>query len=328
MRKKFFKLSDKQSEVRIVAEIGNSDVVHCGIFALDEIIGFKPGYPVFIGGAPHSGKTEMGLEWLVNLSILRGYKHFCYLGEGGSIEHVFIELMHKFLQKPYKYATESEKAQAEYFINEHFVIANDDLDFMVSGFYEAVTEAEKEYKIKFDTTFFDPFNDIEEELLKFNGREDKFLAYALKEVRKSSKANKRIDFVVNHIAGIKAMIDTETKQRYFPPALQDEWAGGRTWWRRAFLMVLIYRPPQFLKDENGKNWEANETHVICQKAKPKGIAKLGRVSVFWDWKKSRYYCMNGNQTLYSCQTPDSEREASKHVLNPNKNFESEREVYV
>lgn len=320
MSKRYYKFSDKQSDVRRFSEIGNTDVIRCGLVALDEIIGFKKGFPVFIGGAPHSGKTEMGVEWMVNLSIKRGFKWFGYFGEGGSVEAVFLEIMHKYLGKPYSFATESEKVQAEYFADQHFIIANDDLDYMIGGFYDAVSDAELEYNIKFDGTFFDPFNDIEEELLKFNGREDKFLAYALKEVRKSSKKNKRIDFVVNHIAGIKPMIDQETKNRYFPPALQDEWAGGRTWWRRAFLMVLIYRPPAFLKDANGKNFEPNETHVICQKAKPKGIAKLGQVSVFWDWKKNRYYCYEGNQQLYSCETIESINKDIKSVLSPSKDF--------
>lgn len=322
MAKKFFKLSDKQSEVRNLSSIGNKDVIRCGISALDEIIGFKKGYPVFIGGAPHSGKTEIGLEWLVNLSILKQFKWFCYFGEGGSIESMFLEIMHKYLGKPYAYATESEKAQAEYFANEYFVIANDDLDYMIGGFYTAVSEAEKEYSIKFDGTFFDPFNDIEEELLKFSNREDKFLAYALKEVRKSSKFNKRIDFIVNHIASIKAMIDAETKNRYYPPAMQDEWAGGRTWWRRAFLMVLIYRPPAFLQDQNGRNYEKNETHVICQKAKPKGIASLGQASVYWDWKKNRYFSVMPNgQILYSCETPESiQHNIGQPKIQPSKDF--------
>ena len=171
---------------------------------------------------------------------------------------------------------------------------------MITGFYDCVLEAEKELGIKFDGTLFDPFNDIEEELIKFNGREDKFLAYALKEVRKSSKSNKRIDFIITHIADVRAVTDKEGN-RYMPAALPNEWSGGRTWWRRAFLMILVYRPPTFLKDENGKNYEENETLIICQKAKPKGIAKLGKKSIFWDWKKNRYYNYVNGQILYSCE---------------------------
>jgi hypothetical protein len=300
MSAKYFTLSQKLNSVRKVAEIGNKDVVKTGIASLDDIIGLKKGYPVFIGGAPHAGKTEVGLEVLINLSIEKGYKWFCYLGEGGTTENIFLELLHKFLGKPYLYAEGKEKVNAEYFIETHFVIANEDLDFMITGFYDAVLEAEKELDIKFDGTFFDPFNDIEEELQKFNGREDKFLAYALKEVRKSSKKHNRVDFVVTHVADIRAVTDKEGN-RYMPAALPNEWSGGRTWWRRAFMMILVYRPPSFLKDENGRNYEENETLIYCQKAKPKGIGKLGKRSIFWDWKKNRYYSYLNGQMLYSCE---------------------------
>lgn len=319
---KYFQLSNKINEIKIVSEVGNSDVVRCGLASLDEIVGFKKGFPVFIGGAPHSGKTEIGLEWLMHLSIQRKYKWFCYLGEGGSVEDVFLELMFKYLKKPYKWASESEKVQAEYFVNEHFVIANDDLDFMIGGFYDAVTEAENELGIKFDGTFFDPFNDIEEELTKFNGREDKFLAYALKEVRKSSKKHKRIDFVVNHIADVKAIQDKDSGNFYMRAALANEWSGGRTWWRRAFLMFLIYRPPTFLKDSNGMPYAENETHVYCQKAKPKGTCKMGRRSVFWDWQKNRFYCYQEAQRLESGETLNDyiPKGITESAMKPNNDF--------
>jgi hypothetical protein len=302
---KYFKLSQKINSVKQVSEIGNKDVYSIGINVLDGMIGVKKGYPVFIGGAPHSGKTEFSLEILINLSIERNYKWFCYLGEGGTTENIFLELLHKYLGKPYSYADNKEKLHAEMFIDEHFVIANEDVDFMITGFYDAVIEAEKEFDIKFDGTLFDPFNDIEEELQKFNGREDKFLAYALKEVRRQSKQYKRIDFVVTHVADVRAVTDKEGN-RYMPAALPNEWSGGRTWWRRAFLMILVYRPPVFMNNENGEPYKENETIIYCQKAKPKGIGKLGKKSIFWDWKKNRYYSFAENgQMLYSCEKLES-----------------------
>lgn len=320
---KYFKLSEKIQDVRRISEIGNSDVVRCGLCSLNDTVGFKKGYPVFIGGAPHSGKTEIGLEWLLNLSITKGWKHFCYLGEGGSPEECFNELLHKYLGKSYKNSDEKDRKRAEGFIGDHFIIANDDLDFMIGGFYEAVTECETDLGIKFDTTFFDPFNDIEEELMKFANREDKFLAYALKQVRVSSKKNKRVDFVVTHISDIKAIQDPKSKEFYMRPALPNEWAGGRTWWRRAFLMVLIYRPPVFMVDENGVPPEENETWVYTQKAKPKGIARLGKRSVFFDRDKNKYYAKNKNgQQLYSCQSIE---DITYKPLFPNQGFAIEAE---
>ena len=313
---KYFKLNHKINELKAFAEHGHKDIKSCGLSSLDSIFMLKKGYPLFIGGAPYSCKTEFCFEVLINTSILYGWKHFIYCGEGGNVEHIYAELLHKYLQKPYQYADSKDQFHAEYFISEHFIIANHDNDFTISEFYETVNEAEKEYNIKFDTTVFDPFNDIKEELEKFGGREDKFLADVLKQVRISSKANNRIDIVLNHIADVKAQVTPEGV-RYLPAALANEWAGGRTWWRRAFTMILVYRAPICLKDPQGMPYAENETHIIIQKSKPKGIGKVGKASIFWDWKKNRYYSFNGNQLLYSCENLES---IKQEPLQPSTDF--------
>lgn len=310
---KYFKLHQKINEVKAFAEVGNSDVKSTGIPILDGFIGLKKGYPVFVGGAPHSGKTEFTLEILINTSIIYGWKHFIYCGEGGNIEHIYYELLHKYLGKQYKYADEKDKLSAEYFIDNHFIICNHDLDFTIEEFYTAVDECEKDLNIKFDTTCFDPFNDIKDETDKFGGREDKYLAHALKQCRISSKKNKRIDILVTHIADVRAVIDKDGN-RYTPHAMPNEWAGGRTWWRRAFLMLLVYRPPTCLKDSQGMPFAENETHIYVQKAKPKGIAKMGLKSIFWDWQRNRYWCYMDGQKVYSCEQPKVK------PLEPSKDF--------
>ena len=310
---KYYKLEHKLNELKTFTEQGHKDIKSTGLSVLDSILMLKKGYPIFIGGAPYSGKTEFCFEILINTSILYGWKHFIYCGEGGNVEHIYSELLHKYLEKPYQYAEGKDQINAEYFISEHFVIANHDNDFTIKEFYDTVEEAEKEYGIKFDTTTFDPFNDIKEELERFGGREDKFLADVLKQVRVSSKINNRIDIVLNHIADVKA-ITLPDGSRYTPAALANEWAGGRTWWRRAFTMILVYRAPICLKDNNGMPYAENETHIIIQKSKPKGIGKTGKASIFWDWKKNRYYCYNGSQQLYSCQKIED------YKLQPNKDF--------
>lgn len=300
---KFYRLQDTTSKLTELRQKGTTKGVSCGFTTLDDYFTLKKGYPIFIAGAPFSGKTEFTLEVLLNTSLRYGWKHFIYTGEAGDVEYIFAELISKFCQKPFEKnnnfaMTESEKTQAEMFINEHFIVANIDNDYTVAGFLDTVLEAEKEFNINFDTTLFDPFNDIKDELELYGGREDKYLADALKQIRISSKNNKRIDILINHIADVRAVADKDTGNRYMPPALPNEWAGGRTWWRRGFQMLLIYRPPTFLKNENGEPFEANETQIFIQKSKPKGVGKLGVVSLFWDWKKNRYYEKSATGNVY------------------------------
>lgn len=278
----------------------------------------------------NSGKTEFVFEILVNTSILYGWKHFIYCGEGGNIEHIYNELIQKYLCKLYKYADEKEKLQAEYFISEHFILANHDNDYSIEEFNELANKCERELNIKFDTTTFDPFNDAKDESEKFKGRDDKYLAYVLKVARISSKKNNRIDILVNHVADIAPKIDKDSDESYLPPALPTQWSGGRTWWRRAFTMILIYRPYTFRKDANGKNYEANETHVIVQKAKPKGVGAIGQASIYLDLIKNRFYCYDNGQILYSCEKAkdyESNKAIKDYTIGQNK-LNDELEVNI
>ena len=310
----FFKLENKRNEIRLFAENGLKDVVSTGLSCLDPMFMLKKGYPLFIAGAEGEGKTEFLFEILINTSITQKWKHFIYCGEGGNVEHIYNELLQKYLQKPYKWATEREKLDAEMHINEHFIIANHDHDFTFDMFYELVEKTEKELNIKFDTTSFDPFNDFDDE-----DADQKYLSRVLKKIRVSSKKNNRIDILVNHVADIKPVWDKDEKKQYIPPAMTSQWAGGKMWARRGFTMILVYRPPTFLKDRNGMPFAENEAHIYCQKAKPKGIGKASKTeykSIFWDWKRNRYYSFYGSQILYSLETISE----FQPKLEPNKDF--------
>jgi hypothetical protein len=306
---KYYTLKDKANDLGTLREAGHAKGLSCGLHSLDPFFSLLKGFPVFLAGAPHAGKTEFLFEILINTSKKYGWKHFMYPGEGGDATDVFAELCSKWVGKPYlkgsNCMTESERTYAEQMINEHFVLCDTDEDLTIDEFYVRVALAERELNVKFDTTSFDPWNDVKEELQLFGNREDKFLAYALKKVRTSSQRNKRIDFLVNHIADVTPLIDKGTGMRYNPPAFPSEWAGGRTWHRRAFQMLMIYRPPTFLTDINGIPYASNEAHVYIQKSKPKGVGKLGTVPIWYDWKKNSYYYKDElSNELFAWQTKD------------------------
>ena len=290
---KYFKASHLKKELESVVKAGHPRGEFTGFKPLNEIFTLKKGYPLFIAGLPHAGKSEFVLEVLLNTSVRYGWKHFIYSGESGSVAEIISELAHKLISKPYRDGTfamtEKERLIAEMFINDHFVFMDTDMDFTVSEFYQFVQEAEQEYGFKFDTTTIDPFNDVKEELSEYGGREDKWLRRELKRIRIMSKKNNRIDILVNHVADIKPVYDKDSNAQYTPVPLPSQWAGGRTWHRRAFTMLVVYRPAIFMKNENGEPYLENETLIINQKAKPKGTGKIGRASLFFDWKKNRYY---------------------------------------
>ena len=317
----YHKSEHKTSELNKLRTSGWVKGESTGFINIDESFTLLKGYPIFFAGAPHSGKTEVVMEILLNTSVLHGWKHFVYLGENGDVEEIIADLCHKYICKPFKeqsgYAmSETERAQAEMFIGEHFVFLDDEKDMTLTEYYEEVEMAEKEYGIKFDTTLFDPFNDAVDESGAMGGTHH-FLNRELKMVRKVSKANKRIDILINHIADVATIVDKDTGNAYLRPALPNEWNGGRTWWRRGFLMLLVYRPPAWLKDENGMEYGENVSLLMVQKAKPKGIATYGSTTrLFWDWKYNRYYWKDTHGTRQFA----FEINKPKETLQPNTDF--------
>lgn len=273
-----------------------------GYDVLEERVTFRLGYPVWIAGSPYSGKTELLMQLMLNLSTLYGFKGVIYLGETGEPQDIIAELCWKYMGKPYKKRiseheenrfamSEDDRFRAELFIDEHFVILSD-LDFKdgftMTNFYKKVKEVEKE-KGKIHFTAIDPVNYLSKTDFD-NKRDDIYLEQALRHSINEGKENKRINFLVNHVTKIQTIFDKDSKQRYTPPALPNEWANGQVWHRMAYQMLYCYRPPLFLLDSNNQPiYEENQSIIINQKAKPKGISKLGESSIFWDWKTNRYY---------------------------------------
>lgn len=261
-----------------------------GLQCLDEI--YKPvkGFPLFVAGSPHHGKSEFTLELALSLCLNEKFKVCAYLGEAGNIEIAIAEICSKIAGKPYtgKFAmSESELMFAHTFVSEHFTFI--DLEtFKIKEFYTEVEKAQDELGYTFDVTILDPFNDATNQTSEHGGTHI-WLEEDLKFIRQQSKKYNRLDIVVNHIGDTTFMVDKETGNRYSPPALPSEWAGGRVWHRRAFTMLLVYRPPRWLKDENGQEYGENKTIIYNQKAKPKGTGKIGIAVIEWDFKKNRYF---------------------------------------
>ena len=304
----YYKPSTQAQEANKLRERAVLGGYYCGYESLDKIYQAKPGYPLFIAGAPHSGKTELVQQLLINWSIAYGWKHFVYFGESGSGAEVIAELAFKYIGKPYRkmklvdgeavvdpYAmNESERVSAEAFIDEHFVILDLEGDkatqtsLTLEQFYQEKHKAQQEYGITFNTSVGDPYNDFDMDLQKHGGREDLYLKDALRNVRIESKKNNSIDILLNHVASLPPQ-KSQSGKWFSPPAMPNQWAGGQTWHRRAFTMLLVYRPPEGEESPvTGLLYASNQTQVINQKAKPKGSGSLGVADLYFDWKTNNF----------------------------------------
>tara|TARA_Y100000401_G_scaffold52263_1_gene41022 strand:- start:2706 stop:3650 length:945 start_codon:yes stop_codon:yes gene_type:complete len=301
-----FRPQERSLEVDLIRTNSIQGGVSTGFERLDEYFSIKRGYPITIAGEPYHGKTQFVKQLLVNLSRLHGFNHAVYLGEDGCVEEIILEIAEIYLKKPLRVkdkkgniregvADAFEREEAMQFVDKHFrIVSPDDADitsFDIETFYKWVEDYEREYNYKFDTTVIDPWNDLELNINSKQGREDLLIADGLKLVRQSSKQNNRTDIIITHIAARFAKHRSERGIRYATPAEANEYAGGQSWKRRSFQMLLVYRPPSpdtlkigRVKIETNKG----ETWLIIQKSKPKGVGQLGRCSLYYNTKTQNY----------------------------------------
>lgn len=270
-----------------------------GFKCLNQFITFKPKYTTYILGFPRAGKTEFHLEILFNLTEKYQQKHALMSPEIGGVEDVIAELISKHLRRPffknsYNAPTEKEIHGAMNHLSQYFyVLDNDTNDYKIETFYEACEKIEKDNKIKLDTTSIDPWNDLDEDFGPHGGREDKYLAWALRKTRSTAKKNNWHNFIVTHA---KEMPNIELKSVEGGkvictaiPTLQA-FAGGQVWSRRGFNVIGMWKPEKgAINKRTGLPYADNEAMVKILKSKPKGSGNLGFDYLFYDWKTNRYY---------------------------------------
>lgn len=295
-----------------------------GFKCLDELMSFKLGYSTYILGFAAAGKTEFHFELLMNLSYKYGWKHGLLSAEVGETKDVIAELIKKYVRKPFfasdpYHVSEKEIFQAINYLDEHFYIAPGENDWNVQSIYEYFKSIEKENDIKLQTTSIDPWNDLDENLTDFGGREDKYLTHALKHSRQVAAINNWHNFIITHAANMPplAMKSVNGGEIFNTavPTLQS-FAGGQVWGRRAMNVLGLWRPKRgTIEPQSGMPFADNEVKLIVLKSKPKGSGKEGSCSIYWDWKSNRYYEKINGLDMYAFGHEDN-----KSYLQPSIDF--------
>lgn len=266
----------------------------------------KKGFPLVVYGAPHSGKSVFVLNFLVNLSREHGWKHLVLSSEQGSVDDLALEISEIYLRQPVRkfdekgYARDNVADHASFYhaqewVAEHFRLIDPTAprcqSFTLADFHSWAREVE-ESGFRLDTTVCDPFNDVRMDLQAHGGRQDLWLTQVLKEARDEAAKSNRLDILVNHIAQQQQTLISDRGQRFSPPALMSEMSGGQAWARRAFTVLLVYRPPSNDCLKFGKHvvqTRLGESWIICQKAKPRGAAELGQAILYYDQNTGCFY---------------------------------------
>ena len=302
---------DIQQQVSNSYESSDRSGEYSGFESLDNIYTAKKGYPLFVYGAPHSGKSQIAMQMAVNWADLHGWKGCVYLGENGSPEEVLLDLIEIHTGKRARKITERGREAAPLlsevellnelaWANEHFRIIDGNKAaelpiFDFKAFHDIVDSADMD----FDFTILDPWNDLTR---PGEIRDDIWLTEELKNARVIARRKDRVDVIINHVTKLSQDGKTQGGMPVSKPARPTEVAGGQTWFRRAFTMLLVYRPPAdevidfspFAQENEdgeqiGYKVGNGEVWVQCQKAKPRGSSKLGWARMYFDVAQNRYY---------------------------------------
>lgn len=286
----------------------------------------KEGCTTYIGAAPASGKTELWFEFLINLSCVYGWNHVVFSPETGSAAEIYAELCYKYIGKPYTIGdnamTQGEQIRAEMFIDKHFIVVDPiDEDLTLQGYYDLVDEIERTQEIQIHTTTIDPWNELTEEYIQSDlGREDKYLSRILGIARKNARKTNRHNCIINHVRDqtpITKELFSGEQVTYFPPPSARDFAGGQVWFRKGLCVLIPWRPPYGLKDNDGSICEANEVHLKVAKSKPKGVSKNGTYKMFLDVERYQYYMIDwkGNR-IYANREPIKPTQTKLNYVKP------------
>jgi hypothetical protein len=116
------------------------------------------------------------------------------------------------------------------------------------------------------------------------GRDDKYLEDVLSYRNAMSELHNQHYNIVIH--PIKTETDKDGLRK--PPTPYDL-KGGSEWYNNGKCMITVHR----------QSGHFNAVDIMITKAKPKSVASVGRVSMFFDMTVAKFYWDDGGQKVYA-----------------------------
>lgn len=249
-------------------------------------------------GFPASGKSEFLLELLLTTSEFYEWKHLIYVPDVGDKNEILDILIHKRTGKSFErrytnFISEDEVDKNLGWILHHFrILVKSDLKAKMTPyeFWDYAAELNKETQGGIQTATIDSWKDMKHgvglEGESF-GRDDKYLEDVLSYRNAMAEKHKMHFNVVIH--PLKTEADKDGKRK--PPTPYDL-KGGSEWYNSGKCMITVHRT----------SGHDNEVSIMITKAKPKSVAKVGNVTMYYDRAISKFYWINeSNEKVFAVQ---------------------------
>jgi len=250
-----------------------------------------------ITGFPASGKSEFWLELLLNTSLYYGWKHLLYVPDVGDRDETLAILIHKLSGKTFdkryinsNYISEQEVDKHLSWILHHFrILTKIDLKAKITPyeFYDLAAKMNKETRGGIQTATIDSWKDMKHGVGMDGesfGRDDKYLEDVLSYRNSMSELHKMHFGTIIH--PIKTEADKDGQRK--PPTPYDL-KGGSEWYNSGKCMITVHR----------QSGHQNAVDIMITKAKPKSVANVGKVEMFFDRTIARFYWDDAGINTYA-----------------------------
>lgn len=250
---------------------------------IDERWRWKRKHLVLFHGIMNHGKSAAVMQLCLIKSMKDGYKWAFFSPEQDPPDDFYDDLIHTYIGKntqPYygNQMTEAEYIHGMDFIKEHFfyIFPDEDApdqDYINKRFEEVI----KKHKI--DGCIIDPYNQLDNDIKKFGGREDQYLSSFLTNQKRFAQRHDIFMIIVAHPKGNLRKLGTGD---YECPDIYDL-AGGAMWGNKSDDIICIYRP--FFNSDR----QNTTVKFISQKIKKRKLCGTpGEVLLDFDIKTNRY----------------------------------------
>lgn len=209
---------------------------------IDPIFRIKRGHLILFHGIMNHGKSAVVMQICLLLAIYRGFKWAVFSPEQDPPDDFYDDLIHAYVGKNTQPYFDGQMSEKEYidamdFVKDHFyyIFPDDEApnqEYINNRFVEVI----KKHKV--DGCIIDPYNQLDNDIIKFGGREDQYLSRFLTIQKKFAQSNDIFMIIVTHPKG---NITKNGHGDYNCPDVYDL-AGGAMWGNKCDDIVAIYRP--------------------------------------------------------------------------------------
>ena len=293
--------------------ISRSETTH--IPQLDKHWKWRRGELNLMHGIANHGKSAMMLQLCLIKSVKEGYKWGIFSPENMPEEEFYKDLIHSYIGKSTEKYHANQMSRNELrkgidFIKDHFflIYPKDEAptpEYIHNRFRELLI------KNKIDGCMIDPFNQLDNDMAKFGGRDDQYLSTFLTKCKRFAVEMNLFYVIITHPKSGLVM----DKGNYLVPNVYSL-AGGAMWANKCDNIMFTHRPSYSTEPSD------TTVQVGSQKIKKQKLTGIpGWISLNYDRNMARYLDM-GRSPLDAVTTTDVQNDIDWNTNFWNENNEA------